>query len=102
MCGKKKGIDDIKVREGKERGDVLRQMGSVGVSTMCSARLPWQQAQNGSLESRCDKSNITLGGTGVCLSNESALVYQTLCVNGVCVDVGHLSGLWGNMLDNQQ
>lgn len=79
------------------RGDVLKQMGSVGVSMLCSAGLPCQQAQNDSLESRCDESDITLRGTGVCLSNESAPVYQTVCVNGVWVVVGGLSVLWGEM-----
>lgn len=95
----------MKVKElGKKRariGDVLRQMGSVGVSTMCSARLPWQQAQNDSLENRCDESHITLWGTGVCLSSVSAPVFQTVCVSGMWVIVGDLSALWGKMLDNQ-
>lgn len=76
---------------------MLKQMGSVGVSTLCSAGLPWQQAQNDSRESRCDESNITLRGTGVCLSNESAPVRQTVCVNGVWVVVGGLKVLWGKM-----
>lgn len=44
--------------------DVLSQMGSVGVSVLCSAGLPCQQAPNASPESRCDKSGITPGGTG--------------------------------------
>lgn len=44
--------------------DVLSQMGSVGVSMLCCAGLPCQQAPNASPESRCDKSGITLGGTG--------------------------------------
>lgn len=80
---------------------LLRQMGSVGVSTLCSSRLPWQQAQNASPESGCDESGITLRGTGVCLSNESAKVYQTVCVNEVWAVVGGLSALWGKMKDNQ-
>ena len=81
---------------------MLRQMGSVGVSELCCAGLPWQQAQKASLESRCDESDVALRGTGVCLSNESAPVYQTVCVNGVWVLVGGLSALWGEMQDNQQ
>ncbi|TNN68514.1 hypothetical protein EYF80_021299 [Liparis tanakae] len=39
-------------------------MVSVGVSILRCAGLPWQQAQNDSLESRCDKSDISLRGTG--------------------------------------
>lgn len=77
--------------------DVLSQMGSVGVSMLCSAGLPCQQAQNDSLESRCDESDITLRGTGVYLSSESAPVYQTVSVNGVWVEVGGMSVLWGNV-----
>lgn len=72
---------DLRVEEPEGGEDVLRQMGSVGASTLCSARLPWQQAQNDSLESRCDESNITLRDTGVCLSSESAPACQTVCVN---------------------
>lgn len=63
---------------------MLRQMESVGVSTLWSARLPWQQAQNESLESRCDESDITLRGTGVCQRSESAPVYLTACVSMEC------------------
>lgn len=55
---------------------MLSQMGSVGVSMLCSAGLPCQQAQNASLENSCDKSDITLRSTGVCLSGESAPVHR--------------------------
>lgn len=44
--------------------DVLSQMGCVGVTAPCSAGLPCQQVPNASPESRCDKSAITLCGTG--------------------------------------
>ena len=47
---------------------MLSQMGRVGVPMLCTVRLPCQQAHNESLESRCDKSNITFRGTGVCLN----------------------------------
>lgn len=87
---------DLKVKEPEGRkGNVLRQMGMMLM--LCSTRLPWQQAQNDSLESRCDKSNITPRDTGAWLSYESALVCQTMCVNGVWVVVGGLSVLWGKM-----
>lgn len=82
-------------KRGARTGSVLRQMESVGVSMLRSARLPWQQAQNESLESRCDESSITLRGTGVCRCNESAPVYLSVCVNGVWVVVGGLSVLRG-------
>lgn len=76
---------------------MLSQMGSVGVSMLRSTGLPCQQAQNDSLESRCDESDITLRGTGVYLSSESAPVYQTACVNGVWAVVGGINALWGKM-----
>lgn len=86
------GREEMRVKEpeGGERAeeDALRQMGCVGVSARCSAGLPWQQAQKDSLESRCDESDITLRGTGVCRRNESAPVCQTVCVSGVCVVSG--------------
>lgn len=80
-----------------ENDVVMRQMESVGVAVLCSATLPWQQAQNDSPESRCDESNITLRGTGVCLGNESA----STSVTGVWVVPGGGSLLLGRMLDNQ-
>lgn len=73
--------------------DVLRQMQCVGVSAQRSTGLPWQQAQNDSPENGRDEGNITLRGTGVCLSNSSASVYETACVNEVQVAVGGLSVL---------
>lgn len=80
---------------------MLSQMGSVGVSMLCSTGLPCQQTQNDSPESRCDESNITLRGTGVCLNSESVPVCHTVCVNRVWVAVGGMSELWGKMEDNQ-
>lgn len=68
-------------------------MGSVGVSLLYSSGLPCQQAQNDSLESSCDESNITFRGTGVCLNSESVPVCKTVCVNGVWVVVGGKSNM---------
>ena len=52
---------------GGQRRDALRQMGCVGVSAWCSARLPWQQAQMTPLGAAVTRaSDITLRGTGVC------------------------------------
>ena len=79
----------------------MSQMGSVGVSMLCSTRLPCQQTQNDSPESRCDESNITLRGAGVCLNSESVPVCHTVCVYRVWVVVGGTCELWGKMEDNQ-
>lgn len=76
------------MKEESEKRRCVEADGKSGRVHAVSAGLPWQQAQNDSHESRCDKSTITLQGTGVCLSNESAPVYQTVCVNGVWVVVG--------------
>lgn len=63
---------------------------------LCFTELGFPGNKNHSVVSRCDKSSLTLRGTGVCQSNESASVYLAVCVDAVWVVVGGLSVLMGN------